>query len=880
MPELRKKAGALVTALLLAVFAALPAAAAPKEEAQLTLHSSDDFLSFAEKCREDAYSQNLTVSLEQDIDLTGIDFEGVPSFSGTFLGHGHTIQGLSLTGEGSVQGLFRYLTKTARVADLTVAGDIRPTGTRCQVGGIAGVNAGKLERCRFYGTVEGDSTVGGLVGENRVTGIVEGCGTSGSMQGQHFVGGIVGNNRGTVRECVSRAKVNTAASDPKLKISDITTASILSTESSNTVTDIGGIAGTSSGVIRSCRSHGTVGYPHFGYNVGGIAGSQQGLIADSVNYGQVLGRKDVAGIVGQMEPAAKVEYNTDTLQILRRQLDRTSALANQASANARSSANNLSAQMGQLQGDANSAADAVRALLPDHGDGQLDLPDEDQVTAAHNSLNASVSSMQGTLGSIVSTAQSGAETMANDIQAVTNQISAISNTIHHASDNIGVSVTDVSDQDTEKDLSGKVADCRNEGPVEGDLNVGGIAGSISIENSADPEDDLQLEGSRSLNVNSELRAVLLRCENRGDISAKKRSAGGIAGRAWLGLVRGCQNAGTVGGEGASQVGGILGSSRAAIRECSAKCRLIGTTTIGGIAGSGSFAADCRSAVFIENGTEKLGAVLGEFTEDILEPGDALSKNYYLSIDREIGGVDGVSYQGIAQSLSRSDFEALENLPDLFCTARVTFKNGDTVVQQLRVPFGEMLPESKIPKLPYKEGHTARWAGAEELFGQPIYLDATVEVEQVADLTVLESVQKRKDGRPALLAEGQFSRLRNLPMQQLEQDLPALAENETLVEAWQLSDTSPDRTDRLRLAVPEGESPRLLRLYTRDASGSWARADFEESGTYLVLAAGVDALALVRVPDLRPLIIGGLCAAGAVLVLVLILAKHRAKRKKA
>lgn len=880
MPKLRRKAGALLAVLVLAVFAALPTAAAPKEEpkAELTLRSSEDFLAFATNCREDAYSKDLTVRLETDIDLTGLDFEGIPIFSGTFLGQGHTIQGLSLTGEGSVVGLFRYLPQSARVADLTVAGDVKPGGTRCQVGGIAGVNAGKLERCRFYGTVEGDSNIGGLVGENRVTGILEECSVSGTLQGVHFVGGIAGDNRGTLRACVSRADVNTVASDNPIKISEITTASILNTESSSTVTDIGGIAGTSSGVIRTCRSHGTVGYPHMGYNVGGIAGSQQGLIADSINYGTVYGRKEVAGIVGQMEPAAKVEYTADTLQILRRQLDRTSALANQASANAHSSASALSDQMGQLQGHADSAADAVRALLPDHNEDGVDFPDEDQVLAAKNSLNASVSSMQGTLSSIVSSTQSGADTLAHDIQAVTDQISTISNTLHHATDNIGFSITDVSDKDTENDLSGKVVDCRNEGTIEGDLNVGGIAGILAVENSADPEDDLQMEGNRSLNVNSELRAVLLRCENRGDVAAKKRSAGGIAGKAWLGLVKDCQNAGTVGSEDADQVGGVLGTSRATIRGCAAKCRILGDTRLGGIAGSGSFAQGCRSAVFIEDGTEKLGAVMGEFTADVLEPEDALSENYYLSIGREVGGIDGVGYQDHAQPLSLGDFQALDALPDLFRSAHITFKNGDTVLGQVQVPLGEMLAESQIPKLPQKDGFTSKWEDSEYLFGQPIYLDMTIYAEQTADRTVIESLQRREDGRAVLLAEGQFSRLNQFPVQELTEGLPELASNETLIEGWQLSDTAPDRIDRLRLAVPEGEKANLLHLYTQDASGIWTLCSFEESGHYLVLPADIHALALARIPDLRPLFITVGCAAGAVLVLLLLVFR-RIRRKK-
>ena len=55
-------------------------------ERSLTIESTEDFLEFAENCRMDSYSQNLVVTLENDIDLSGISFDGVPIFGGTFHG--------------------------------------------------------------------------------------------------------------------------------------------------------------------------------------------------------------------------------------------------------------------------------------------------------------------------------------------------------------------------------------------------------------------------------------------------------------------------------------------------------------------------------------------------------------------------------------------------------------------------------------------------------------------------------------------------------------------------------------------------------------------------------------------------------------------------
>lgn len=112
--------------------AAAPALAEETDDTGTTLYitSTSRFLTFAERCRIDSYSQNLTVYLEADLDLTGTDFAGVPIFCGTFQGKGHTISGLSLTSDGSKQGLFRCLTDTAAVYDLNVQGSVTPGAVR------------------------------------------------------------------------------------------------------------------------------------------------------------------------------------------------------------------------------------------------------------------------------------------------------------------------------------------------------------------------------------------------------------------------------------------------------------------------------------------------------------------------------------------------------------------------------------------------------------------------------------------------------------------------------------------------------------------------------------------------------------------------------
>jgi hypothetical protein len=297
-----------------------------------------DFLEFAEACRLDSYSLGLTVSLEADLDLSGRVFESVPIFCGTFRGNGHTVRGVELTGAGSVQGLFRYLTQEAVVMGLTVEGSIAPEGSQATVGGIAGQNAGYITACSFYGSVRGGEQVGGIAGINTVTGVIETCLTGGTLQGRHFVGGIAGKNAGVIRDCVNNAQINAAAQQNMVEIDDITVDTLTGTEASNTVTDIGGIAGSSSGVIRGCKNTGDVGYQHIGYNMGGITGSQTGYTVDCENRGQVRGRKEVGGIAGQLEPVTRVNFSEDVLQTLQGQLTEVSRTAEKAANDAENSA--------------------------------------------------------------------------------------------------------------------------------------------------------------------------------------------------------------------------------------------------------------------------------------------------------------------------------------------------------------------------------------------------------------------------------------------------------------------------------------------------------------------------------------------------------------
>ena len=360
-----------LTALALLLMLALPVWAEGEETEKLpvSINSVEDLLQLVTDCRLDSWSEDRTVDLNTDLDLTGVDFAGIPTFSGTFDGNGHTISGLSLVDDGSVTGFFRYIQADGVVHDLTIRGRSMPSGSRTTVGGIVGSNAGTLINCRFEGVASGASIVGGIAGTNLSSGTINNCTTTGSVYGAHFIGGIVGENHGVVINCGNDANVNTTIDQNEVDLSELTLNDLIGTENAADITDIGGIAGTSSGVVRACLNRGTVGYLHIGYNIGGIVGSQTGYVEGCVNYGTVYARKEGGGIVGQMEPSSTLEYTKDTLQELSDEMSTLQTLVNRACDDASAASSDLSNQLNALKSSVTSSRNAIENLLQQTEDG-------------------------------------------------------------------------------------------------------------------------------------------------------------------------------------------------------------------------------------------------------------------------------------------------------------------------------------------------------------------------------------------------------------------------------------------------------------------------------------------------------------------------------
>lgn len=1269
----------------------------------LTITDEAGFAEFAKACRIDSYSEGLYVTLGSDITLSG-EFTPISIFGGTFDGNGHTISDVNITSNGSYSGLFRYISRGGLVKNLTVKGNISPAGSAENVGGIAGSSAGSITACSFEGTVKGETNVGGIVGINENGGLVANSSVFGAISGSHSVGGIAGTNSGTILNSKSRMSVNTTATEAKLSIKDIDWDSLMSSEEPSSMTDVGGISGYSDGIVRNCENFGTVGYPHIGYNIGGIIGRQCGYVGLCANSGEIFGRKDVGGIVGQMEPYRSIDFDKDTVEKLLDELDVLSGLVDNLINDAESAGDavnnkvqNLTWQMEKLRQSADDisdrteelyngwtsgineissrvdeALDGVTPALEGFRDGLdllsrfseslgktfdgidassddiknainsgkegLDIVDgavkkistalddiaeaadeiaegmgdteriqaavksiiksldginsevknisdaftkigeacdklkdfvegEDfdnlsdgliklgesmqQVTSALGKMSEALRKISGsvdadelqqgldeyaaaseelgkaaehaaaalkeasatipdnnkvkeelsaasdnikTAGEHVSAAadhiskaidaaqlneglkemetaaeelnkalgeaetaikkitdalkninssevpkevydeisaqldiinksianisasadeinkaldeinsqidagkiKDGVESIAdsakklsdaaddissangefdkaadslssavdklsdaskaaseateyltkacdvfsdafdklsqttktlgdkpkvefpaadedftaavngfsNNFAGITNAISSISGTAESESDVLledlrkindefakitdilrelkdktlntdekdGVT-TDVS-EDNSNSRQGNAYSCTNSGGVQGDLNVGGITGSMALDFDFDPEDDIATEGERSYSFSYKVRDVIEGCTNTGEITAKKNYCGGIVGKQDMGAVRGCIENGKVTSSSGSYAGGIAGYSVSAIRKCVSKVTINAAEYVGGIAGQGVILTDNAAILDIYDCTERRGAIAGfvDFTDKNAD----VSANCF--VDRGVAGIDGISYAGKASPV---DFEQFRVIAGSAAVIDVTFVVDEKIVSTVAVEYGGALKESDFPEIPAKSGCFAEWS---DFDSKCVTFPVTVEAVYTPYVTVIESAEKSENGFGLVLADGLFGSGASISVTTESSSVFAPDDSELRIVSVDCA-ISDGAVTGLRFLIPDGSgNPSVMQF----VNGAWKEVASTQNGHYLIvdnpaLENGSGSFCICpNTLDIVPILIISGCALIAIINIILwtILIKRKRAEKKA
>lgn len=810
------------------------------------------------------------------------------------------------------------------------------------VGGVVGRNrsSGVVRACEASGAIFGQNMTGGIVGEN--------LGSIVSCRGRAYV------NIESTDPSIDLSNMNLEFSLDLAKLSRADTL--------NTATDTGGIAGYSSGAIASSTNYAAVGYQHIGYNIGGVVGRSSGQVLACSNEGAVCGRKDVGGIAGQMEPYIRMEVSDGLLQQLKTQLNELSGLVNTAANHAEGGSNEIASRLNSMSGYVDNAANelnnvrlnaSIDSVITGDGShssdtligggkgaaGGIDHEHSDsghsttiwggsaagagashegnasgtvtgstQIVAAPDlgGLTSSINGLSSQVTMLNNAASGTVGTLANDIRSINNKFNELTGTLFSAisslSGGTGDIIVDASDVDIDSVTFGKVSSCRNSGAVYGDVNTGGITGSMTIEYTLDPEDDVTGHLSGFYRKQYEYRAILQSCVNTGDVTGKRSYVGGIVGRMDLGYLTACETAScTVASENGSYTGGIAGLTGATVHGSFAKCTLSGKKYVGGIVGSGvqenidGSGSSVRwnySLVDITDCQQYRGAISGSDT-------GTFEYNYYVSDD--LPGINRQSYAGRAEPTSYEELLTLPELPESMKSFSLTFvADGETVLSRT-FHYGDSFAESDIPDPPQKDGCHVHWDRSDLT---NLHFDTVVTAVYEAYTPALASEQTRDGGLAILLVEGNyndgsaiamtaqsltpaafdvqsgtvFDRMQGYFSCLRRGEIPSTTANAEVLEQWhvELADDG-QNAHTLRYLPPDGQ--KNIRIYVRENGGSWQETGCGTMGSYLTFTASGDSVDFAAVRTLNVLGIWLISLAVlAVLVLLIVLLVRRRKRR--
>lgn len=829
----------------------------------------NELIEFANKCKYDSYSKDKIVKLTADIDVSGSDFKGISYFAGTFDGGSHIISGFNVDYKGSDFGFFRYIAESGFITNLNISGSINVTGSQENIGGIAGVNKGVINESSFSGKVNASTATGAIAGYNHENAKIVSCTSDADILATNQTGGIAGVNDGLISSCTSKSRVNTQELDTTLDIGGVDVGTLNLTQNVIDRNDMGGIAGESTGIISDCVNYGKIGFAHTGYNVGGIAGKQSGKVITCSNEGEIYGRKDVGGIVGQAEPDIESEYLNDrvddvqsSIDIINSTLNNMSSSMNNASSDVKSYTENIIDQYKEL-------LDKLQDKL--NGNNDNDEKIEDFVDDISKDIENST--VADDIHGVADTVDSEIRTIADSIERISAQIKNIGNTVTETMDVVTSDddyIEDISSADSAQNSDGVIAKSVNRGAVHGDINAGGIAGTMNVEYDVDPEYDLDITETTNVRLRSTVSDVVIYCINYGEVNSKKDCAGGVVGLQELGLVYGSEGYGTVKSETGNYAGGIAGNSASAITDSYSLCNVESEDYTGGICGKGYTMQNCISIPAILGDGEAKGSLAG-----IIESDGEVSTNIF--VNDIYGGIDDINYSGKADSASYEAVMAMENIPDGFHRVTLVFKADGNVIDTKNIAYNANLGVSELPAILDKDGYYAQWP--ENIVSKPILQNTVVEAEYHVWIESVAGDIASQNDKPLFIAEGKFYDDNKITLSKCDTD--NLSGDIEYSYAWKMRGTDvKDKGTKTCHFYIKNTSGSSEVWYRDNADSGWVKADAKEHGSYMTAEIPYEAdFAVIHKESSNMIyyICGG--AAACIIVLAVIIIKKRKKRNK-
>lgn len=464
--------------------------------------------------------------------------------------------------------------------------------------------------------------------------------------------------------------------------------------------------------------------------------------------------------------------------------------------------------------------------------------------------------------------------LSDEIGALSGILSDAYNEYMNASEKDAVrDISDIDSDDDKRNTNGKISSSRNFGDIFGDINTGGIVGSVAVEYDFDPEDDIINSGERTLKFTYKTKCVVSGCTNNGSITGKKNCIGGIIGKMDLGSTVLCDNLGTVSSTDGSYVGGIAGKSDAVIRSCVSQCSIYGKNYVGGIAGAAKTIYDCRSLVNVAEYTEFAGSIAGSANA----PTENLHGNYFVSCSRSLGAVDDINYRGAAEETDIDSFVDYVKLNFGKETAfTLTFCADDKIIEKISYVYNQPIPKEQIPKVPPKSGFFGKWS--EYNFDAPQF-NAVIKADYTRNNAIIQSEQKRSDGKSAVIVCGNFDDKAKVFVSEIS-DNPYEIKNFVCGMSVAIDCENPENEKYTVRYLPASE--KHFDIYVV-CSGKTEKVKTEKIGSYFEFTVCGNSFEIIEAKKdytVSAIIITAICAAAlAAVIIYFITSKKRKKDRK-
>lgn len=400
--------------------------------------------------------------------------------------------------------------------------------------------------------------------------------------------------------------------------------------------------------------------------------------------------------------------------------------------------------------------------------------------------------------------------------------------------------------------------CCNLGEISGNSNLGGIAGTMGVENLRSNGETITLPDGKPVISDMVMKAVINRCVNDAAVISKYDRCGGIVGNSTIGIIKNCLGAGIIGEEESTYCGAVCGDSNSSILFCIGAAEVNGKSDIGGIAGKGNNIHSTYSISVPSANAERTGAIAGSVDGNI-------RNNCF--IDESIGGIGGTNYENDAEAIPFKDMLGTDRLPDrmdmLFntdwcvgsndfpqlralaendavyisdllktksaeyamSTFKVIFKQEGNVLREVKKDYGETLTNEEIPELQKQHGYYPHW---DRDTSKPIIRHTTFNaVYDEATSTIASS-----EDPPLILIEGIFNEESTVEAKEIE-PFGDFGSNYKTTKAYNVRVLpARDQNGNFRVHVYDKNGDGIA-IGIRSATGQNIVVNAERDGSYLV-----------------------------------------------